>query len=80
MITIEFCEDEVERLRRERFGHPHPRVQRKMEAPVAQERMLAPPSDYANLGRFLDSCFEIATRSTASSSVSGSSTWVSSKC
>jgi len=32
MITIEFCEDEVERLRRERFGHPHPRVQRKMEA------------------------------------------------
>ena len=32
MITIEFCEDEIERLRRERFGHPHPRVQRKMEA------------------------------------------------
>lgn len=32
MITIEFCEDEVERLRRERFGHSHPRVQRKMEA------------------------------------------------
>ena len=32
MITIEFREDEIERLRRERFGHPHPRVQRKMEA------------------------------------------------
>ena len=32
MITIEFSEDEIERLRRERFGHPHPRVQRKMEA------------------------------------------------
>ena len=32
MITIEFGQDEIERLRRERFGHPHPRVQRKMEA------------------------------------------------
>ncbi len=32
MIRIEFSEDEIERLRRERFGHPHPRVQRKMEA------------------------------------------------
>jgi transposase len=32
MIRIEFTEDEIERLRRERFGHPHPRVQRKMEA------------------------------------------------
>ena len=32
MITIEFGEDDIERLRRERFGHPHPRVQRKMEA------------------------------------------------
>jgi transposase len=32
MITIEFGEEEIERLRRERFAHPHPRVQRKMEA------------------------------------------------
>ena len=32
MIRIEFSEDEIERLRRERFEHPHPRVQRKMEA------------------------------------------------
>ena len=32
MITIEFSEDDIERLRRERFEHPHPRVQRKMEA------------------------------------------------
>ncbi len=31
MIGIEFSEDEIERLRRERFEHPHPRVQRKME-------------------------------------------------
>jgi len=32
MIRIEFSEDEIERLRRERFEHPHPRIQRKMEA------------------------------------------------
>ena len=32
MIRIEFSEDEIEQLRRERFEHPHPRVQRKMEA------------------------------------------------
>ena len=32
MIRIEFRADEIERLRRERFGHPHLRVQRKMEA------------------------------------------------
>ena len=32
MMTIEFGEDKIERLRRERFEHPHPRVQRKMEA------------------------------------------------
>jgi len=32
MIRIAFSEDEIERLRRERFGHPHPRVQRKIEA------------------------------------------------
>ena len=32
MIRIEFSEDEIEQLRRERFEHPHSRVQRKMEA------------------------------------------------
>jgi len=32
MIRITFTEDEIEQLRKERFGHPHPRVQRKMEA------------------------------------------------
>ncbi len=32
MIRIEFSEDEIEQLRRERFEHPHPLVQRKMEA------------------------------------------------
>ena len=32
MIRIEFSDDEIEQLRRERFSHPHPRVQRKIEA------------------------------------------------
>ncbi len=32
MIQIEFTEDQIEQLRQERFTHPHPRVQKKMEA------------------------------------------------
>lgn len=32
MITIEFTEDEVEKLKQERFNHPSPKVQIKMEA------------------------------------------------
>lgn len=31
MIRITFTENEIEQLRKERFGHPHARVQRKME-------------------------------------------------
>lgn len=32
MIRIEFTEEQIEQLRHERFAHPHPRVQKKMEA------------------------------------------------
>ena len=32
MIRIEFTEEQLERLRHERFAHPHPCVQKKMEA------------------------------------------------
>ena len=32
MIRIEFTEEAIDKLRYERFHHPHPRVQRKMEA------------------------------------------------
>ena len=32
MIRIEFTEEEIDKLRYERFHHPHPRVQRKMDA------------------------------------------------
>jgi len=32
MIKIEFTEEEMQALNYERYNHPHPRVQRKMEA------------------------------------------------
>ena len=32
MITIEFTEEDTQALHHERFHHPHPRVQKKMEA------------------------------------------------
>jgi len=32
MIRIEFTEEEIQTLNYERYHHPHPRVQRKMEA------------------------------------------------
>jgi transposase len=32
MIRIEFTEEEIKELQYERYHHPHPRVQRKMEA------------------------------------------------
>jgi hypothetical protein len=31
VITIHFTETEIKQLREERYHHPHPRVQRKME-------------------------------------------------
>jgi transposase len=32
MLRIEFSDDDIEQLRYERYHHPHPRVQQKMEA------------------------------------------------
>ena len=32
MVKLEFTADERQRLHDERYHHPHPRVQRKMEA------------------------------------------------
>ena len=32
MIAIDFTEEDIEALDYERYHHPHPRVQRKMEA------------------------------------------------
>ena len=41
MIRMSFTEDEVQRLRRERFEHPHPRVQRKMDVLLLKSQGLA---------------------------------------
>nr|QNO48016.1 hypothetical protein DCDENBEB_00007 [Methanosarcinales archaeon ANME-2c ERB4] len=38
MIKIEFTEEEVKALRYERYHHPHPRVQRRMEALLLKSR------------------------------------------
>ena len=32
MVRIQFTEEQIEQLRHQRFSHPHPRVQKKMEA------------------------------------------------
>jgi transposase len=41
MIKINFTETEIEQLRYERYHHPHPRVQRKMEALLLKSQNIA---------------------------------------
>lgn len=41
MIRMTFGEEEVQRLRRERFEHPHPRVQQKMDVLLLKSHGLA---------------------------------------
>jgi len=41
MITIDFTETEIEQLKYERYHHPHPRVQRKMEALLLKSQGIA---------------------------------------
>jgi transposase len=41
MIRLDFTEEQRELLRRERFQHPHPRVQMKMEALLLKSEGLA---------------------------------------
>jgi hypothetical protein len=40
MLKIEFSEADVKALRYERYHHPHPRVQRKMEAVYLKSQRL----------------------------------------
>ncbi len=40
MIKIEFSEKEIEALKYERYHHPHPRVQRKMEVLILASQKL----------------------------------------
>ena len=41
MLCLSFSKEEVEQLRHERFEHPHPRVQRRMEALLLKSQALA---------------------------------------
>jgi transposase len=41
MLRVQFSKEDVERLRYERFQHPHPRVQRRMEALLLKSQGLA---------------------------------------
>lgn len=41
MVQIEFTEKEIESLKYERFHHPHPRVQQKMEAVLLKSKKLS---------------------------------------
>ena len=49
MISIEFTESEKQALHYERFHHPHPRVQRKMETVWLKSHQL-PHHKIAELG------------------------------
>ena len=40
MIQIDFADDQIETLKYERYYHPHPGVQRKMEALLLKSRGL----------------------------------------
>ena len=42
MIKLEFTDADKQRLNYERYPHPHPRVQRKMEALWLKSHQIAP--------------------------------------
>ncbi len=48
MIRIEFSEEEIAQIRHERYHHPHPRVQQKMEALLLKSEGL-PHEDIARI-------------------------------
>lgn len=52
MFRIEFTEEQVEQLRQARFAHPHPRVQKKMEALLLKSEGLA----HARIAKLLGIC------------------------
>jgi len=52
MIRINFKEEEIEKLRYERFNHPHPRVQLKMEALLLKSQGL----EHKKICKILEIC------------------------
>jgi transposase len=52
MIHIEFTEEQINELRHERYSHPHPRVQRKMEALFLKSQGLT----HGQIGKLVGVC------------------------
>ena len=52
MIHIDFTEEAIAQLRQERYHHPHPRVQRKMDALLLKSQGLS----HENIGKILGIC------------------------
>jgi transposase len=52
MIHIDFTEEAIAQLRQERYYHPHPRVQRKMEALLLKSQRLS----HGDIGRIVGVC------------------------
>jgi transposase len=52
MIHIEFTEEQINELRSERYHHPHPRVQRKMEALYLKSQGLT----HGQIGKLVSVC------------------------
>ena len=50
MISIDFTSEQIEALHHERFRHPHPRVQEKMEAVYLKSQGL-PHNEICRLSR-----------------------------
>ena len=52
MIRIDFTEESIAQLRQERYYHPHPRVQRKMEALLLKSQGLS----HGDIGKIVGVC------------------------
>lgn len=50
MIHIQFTEEDIMQLRKERYHHPHPRVQRKMDALLLKSQGLS----HGEIGKIVD--------------------------
>ena len=52
MIHIDFTEEAIAQIRQERYHHPHPHVQRKMDALLLKSQGLS----HGNIGKILGIC------------------------
>jgi transposase len=74
MATIRFTDEQVEQLGYERFYHPHPRVQRKMEAVFLKAKGL-PLSEICDLVGVCPNTFRSWLRDFQAGGVAGLKRW-----